>query len=39
MPDGKLGKMVSGRLIPLLCSNQKQRGHSFIKDKELGDNL
>jgi len=39
MPDGKLGKMESGRWIFLLKCSQKQRGQSFNNDKLDGLNL
>jgi hypothetical protein len=39
MPEGSEGNMPSGLLIPFLNSSQKQRGHSFNVDSELGENL
>tara|TARA_Y100000310_G_scaffold250650_1_gene256939 strand:+ start:471 stop:638 length:168 start_codon:yes stop_codon:yes gene_type:complete len=39
IPDGKDGKMVSGRLISLLNLSQKHLGQSFSKLNDDGENL
>jgi len=39
MPEGKEGKIPDGLFQTLCFSNQKQRGHSCIKDKLDGESL
>jgi hypothetical protein len=38
MPEGKLGKIVGGRFIPLTIWSQKHLGHSRKREIVEGDN-